>query len=92
MAGFRSLDETIEIGRGFGVGQRESAGLLEVGQVFKKALNHGGDGGVALGAPDADVAIDLVVDGDGDVAHEWLPGDGVEWVLGSPGLLCAGGK
>jgi hypothetical protein len=41
-----------------------------VGQVFEETLNDGGDGGVAFGAPDTDVAVDLIVDGNSDIAHD----------------------
>jgi hypothetical protein len=48
---------------------RQTADVLGVRQASEEALNDRGDGGVALGGPDADVMADLVANADGDIAH-----------------------
>jgi hypothetical protein len=56
-------------------GKRKTADVLETGEVLKKNLHGMGHGDTAPRAPQADVAIDLVVDGDGDVlSHGFLLG------------------
>ena len=41
----------------------------EAWQVEEEVLHDGGDGGVVLGGPDAGLAVGIVADGYGDVAH-----------------------
>jgi len=55
----------------------------------EEKIPHGGDGGVVLRGPDAGLAVGIVADGYGDVAHGCLPGIGWDFAFFSP--LCAGG-
>jgi hypothetical protein len=51
----------------------EAARGRKAGQALKKVLHDGGDGGVAPGRPLPCLAVDGLVDTDGDVfAHGWF--------------------
>jgi hypothetical protein len=61
-----------------GIGQGKAADALDAGKICKKGPDYAGDGDVPDGAPEADIPIGFVIDGDGDVAHvgSWEGGEG----------------
>src|ERR1035438_5513777 len=70
-------------GAGIGDGRGQAGGKgagdpREAGKVLEKVLHNGGYGGVVLCRPDARLAVSIVADGYGDVAHGFSFGF-VDW-------------
>src|SRR5207302_9792996 len=85
--------ELVELrSKGAGIGRfrgGEAADLLEAGQVVEEGLHDAGDRSFPQGAPDANVAIGLIVDGDGDVAHvgSWKASSAYKSILGRRSVI-----
>jgi hypothetical protein len=66
------VEPIVEGSEGFWIGrirEGKAASFFQPGQVFEERLNDARGASVALGTPDADLAIGLLFNGYSDVAH-----------------------